>query len=644
VNRFLGLKSTGLRLALIILSSQVCSSLQGQFFLNWFKPKGAPAPRMDIYHVAPPHWYIGFDEPELQIILHAENADLFEIQMQDYSGVEFVSKVNSANRHVCYINLKLSKNALPGTLTFTATPISSTQRYAKPFSFKYELKARASALPPKITSQDVTYLIFPDRFANGDESNDNADVQFHEKVNRKELKYRHGGDIQGITEKLDYLQELGATTLWLNPVQTNDQDKESFHGYAMTDHYEIDPRLGGNTAYLNLSSELQKRKMKLVMDIVPNHVGNNHWMYQFYDTGWFNFRDTFLQTNFRANTAMDPYASSSEKLINTDGAFVMTMPDLNQKNPQMAKYLDQMYLWWVEYARLSGYRVDTYPYVDAAYMNHLCELLEKYYPGFVIYGETWVEQTATQVAFTQNNIKGFEQNKLPGVTDFVLCWAMQSAGNKNYGWLEGLNKVYQILGEDYLYEDPNKNLTFLDNHDLSRIYSVVNQDFNAWKRVQMLLFTLRGMPGIYYGTEILMAGTTEKSDAYVRFDFPGGWKSDPVNKFKSTGRTSQENEAFNYIKTLARYRNSNPVFLNGKTTQFAGKDDTYCYFRYNDKSTIFCVYNQKKDENRVDMRRFKERTQGFTKMKNILTGEIIEIPKYSLDLAPEASYLFELIK
>ena len=261
-------------------------------------------------------------------------------------------------------------------------------------------------------------------------------------------------------------------------------------------------------------------------------------------------KDTYVQTNFRAPTFADPNGAPSEKKINMDGWFVATMPDYNQKNPHIATYLDQLYLWWIEFANLSGYRIDTYPYPDQDYMNHLMELLLKEYPQLTIYGETWVQHTTTQATFVRNNIKGFEKNRLPGVTDFSMCWAFQEACSKPFGWTEGLNRVYITQSEDFLYQDPYKNCTFLDNHDISRFYSIANEDIDAWKRGITLLLTTRGLPCIYYGTEILMTGKTEKSDAYVRFDFPGGWNGDPVNKFIAKGRTSKENDAWKWMQTL----------------------------------------------------------------------------------------------
>lgn len=601
-------------------------------------------PRKDIYQIAPPSWYIGFKDTTLEIILHAENIDLFNIALQPYEGVEFLSVNKSANRHIAYLNLKMSPKTKPGILLFLASSIDKNQyRYIKDFAFTYELKSRNSNLFTPITPSDVTYFIFADRFCNGDKTNDNAMMQYNEPVDRAALKKRHGGDLAGIKSKIHYLKDLGITTLCVNPVQENDQEEESFHGYAITDHYKIDPRFGSNAEYISLNQDMKIHGLKMIMNIIPNHVGNNHWMYNNYDTGWFNFRDSFIQTNSIATTLVDPYVSIQEKSLNCDGAFVKNMPDYNQRNVHIAKYLDQLYLWWIETAGLSGYRIDSYPYPDQNYMNHLCKMILSEYPKFTIYGETLVQTITAQAAFTKNNIKGFEKNQLPGVTDFALCWAIQGAGNKPFGWTDGLNKLYLTLIDDYLYQDPNKNCTFLDNQDLSRIFSVVNEDFNAWKRCQMMLFTLRGLPCIYYGTEILMTGITKESDAYVRFDFTGGWSADEKNKFKTEYRTPKENEAFNFIKTLAKYRQSQKAISEGKMTQFTGINGIYAYARYTENEAVLCIYSQNKEKIDVNMARFTEATKGYTKLKNVLTGEI-RLLTVTMDIDAESSNIYELIK
>jgi glycosidase len=602
-------------------------------------------PRKNVYHIAPPHWYVGFQNPNLEIILHAENIQQFKISLAPYPGVFMDTVKPSANNDVCYIHLNIQPNTAAGILTFNIEPKEKRSKALSSYALNYELKAKRikEQQAPGLTPNDVTYLIFPDRFCNGENDNDNENMQYRVKVDRGGLKSRHGGDLAGVKSKLDYLKELGVTALWLNPVQTNDQPEESFHGYAITDNYEIDPRFGSNKEYIELCGEMKRKGLKMVMDIIPNHVGDKHWMNQYFDTGWFNYKDTYVQTNFRAPTVADPHAAPSERALNVDGWFVPTMPDYNQKNPHIATYLDQLYLWWIEVANISGYRIDTYPYPDQNYMNHLMDVLLSEYPYLTIFGETWVNHTTTQATFVKNNIKGFEKNKLPGVTDFSMCWAFQEACSKPFGWTEGLNRVYITQSEDFLYQDPYKNCTFLDNHDISRFYSIANEDIDAWKRGITLLLTTRGLPCIYYGTEILMTGKTEKSDAYVRFDFPGGWPGDPVNKFTPKGRTSKENEAWKWMQTLNKARVSYPALGIGETTQYSGINGVYTYFRHTNNQRMMIVLSQAETTTDIAMSRFAEMTQGYTKLKNIQTGEVTLI-KEKLTLSPKGSYVFELIK
>ena len=604
----------------------------------------ATPPRKPLYHLAPPSWYIGFKNNNLEIIAHGEEISLYTISMKEYPGVTMVGTSGSANRHIIYIQLKIDASAKPGELEFSANPTNIQDKLRKGFSFNYPLKNRTplAQQAPSVEQKDVTYLILPDRFCNGDADNDRAPVNFNVKRDRAALKGRHGGDIAGIQSKIPYLKDLGITALWLNPVQENDQPEESFHGYAITDNYTIDPRLGSNAEYFALCEALRKENMKMVMDIIPNHIGDKHWMFANYDTGWFNHKDSFVKTNYRAQTVMDPYASPREKSINVDGWFVQTMPDFNQNNPHINAYLKQLYLWWAEAAKLSGYRIDTYPYPDQNFMNDLVGTLLSEFPNLTVFGETWVQTVPTQAAFCKNNIRGFENNTMPGVTDFALTWAIHDACSKPTGWSDGLNKVYQTLSEDFLYADPGKHCTFLDNHDLSRFYSTAGENFDAWKRGISLLFLMRGMPCIYYGTEILMTGKTDVTDANVRFDFPGGWSSDPVNKFTAKGRTAKENEAFNYIRTLAKLRQTNPALNKGKTRQYAAINNTYVLVRYSEKNSIIGLFHQGEKSTQVDLTLYSESFKGFKKMKNIFTGETFAIPE-KLNLDANASAVFELI-
>ena len=601
-------------------------------------------PRKDIYQIAPPSWYIGFKDTSLEIILYAENIDLFNISMLPYEGVTLVSVNRSANRHIAYLNLNISPNTKPGNLSFLAIAIDKNPtRYIKDFGFTYELKNKTANLFTPITAADITYQICTDRFCNGEKSNDNALMQYNEGIDRANAKKRHGGDLAGIKSKIHYLKDLGISSVLIDPVQENDQSDESYLGFGITDHYKIDPRFGNMSDLTSLSQEIKKHGLKMMMEIIPNHIGNNHWMYKNFDTGWFNFRDSFVQTNFRTSTLIDPYGSSLEKKLNCEGSLQISLPDLDQRNVHIAKYLDQLYLWWIETAGISGYRVDAFPYPDQHYMNHLCKLILSEYPKFTFYGETWAQTSGIQAAFTKNNIKGFENNSLNSVTDFVMCGAIQKAATKPQSWIDGTNHVYLTLIDDYLYQDPNKNVTFIDNHKLNRIYSEVNEDFNAWKRSVMLLLTLRGLPTIYYGTEVLMTGSVKDNEANVQNDFPGGWSTDLKNKFKLEDRSTRENEAFNFIKTLSRYRQAQKAISEGKTIQFTGSNGIYTYFRYNDNAVVMCIYSQNKEKTEVNMNIFAEITKGYSKMKNIISGEIIPISN-ALMLEAESSNIFELIK
>lgn len=596
-----------------------------------------------VEHLAPPSWYVGLTEA-LEIILHNTDIESYNVEMKNNSQVVFLGKKSSTNKNICYLKLDLSKTTEEQILTFVCTPkINSKKKKFKPFAFEYKLSHPKQRFgnEPAFSNKDVMYLILPDRFANGNPNNDNSNIQNPDIVSRNTLKARHGGDLEGIIQNLNYIEQQGYTALWLNPVQENDQPRESYHGYAVTDHYKIDPRLGSNQDYLNLCKLAQEKGIKMVMDIMPNHFGLYHWLYQNKDTGWFNEWDSFTRTNYRCYTIYDPYAAKSEKKKNLDGWFDHLMPDVNQRNEHIRNYLDQLYLWWVCTAGLSSYRIDTYTYPNQDYMNHLCDLLLKKFPHLYIFGETWVNGTPTQVAFVRNTIKGFENNKLPGVTDFQFLWAVQNALSKNFDWTEGLNKLYHFLGEDYLYEDASRNCTFLDNHDITRYYTVCGKDLQKWKNGLIWLFTLRGVPCIYYGTEILMEGSTHPTDALVRADFPGGWKEDSVNKFLAKNRNVRETEAFEFIGKLIKLRKTQAALYNGQTVHFAGENGTYVYARVHESQTILVLNNMEKESKKINTNRFADVVKNYTEMQNMLTGEVLPIGSYFM-LPAGISSIWEL--
>lgn len=592
-------------------------------------------------HVAPPHWYCGFSRETLEIIIHAPRASAWVLSMEPYEHVAFSGTSKGAGEDILYLNLNIGRDARPGILNFRVKVPAKNGMQERNWSYNLLPRNRKWQTQQGLNSSDIMYLIMPDRFANGDQANDCPKEVIADICSRDTLKGRHGGDLKGINNHLDYLQDLGITALWLNPVQWNNQPRESYHGYAITDHYRIDPRFGSNDEYLQLMEAMRSRKMKMVMDIIPNHTGNMHWMFQNQDTGWFNAWPEFTRTNYRASTVLDPYADPAERKLNNDGWFDKHMPDLNQRNAHIDRYLTQLYLWWVEYAGLQGYRIDTYAYPDQEFMTRLCQSLLTEYPQLGIFGETWVNGIGTQAWFVQNNIRQTLNSSLPGVTDFQLLWAIQHALTNNFGWNDGLNRIYATLAEDYIYADPYKHCIFLDNHDLSRIYTHLNGNLDKWKMAITLLLTLRGIPCIYYGTEILMEGSTNPTDALVRKDFPGGFPGDSLNKFSDAGRTQKEQEAFEFMRSMAKLRNAEPALQDGKLMQYTGEDGTWVYFRYNRNKTFMIVLNQDAQPKRIATARFSERLQGYNNLRNRITGQQEPVSSY-LMIPPVSATVFEL--
>lgn len=544
-----------------------------------------------VKRIDPSCWWIGMNQPEVELMVHHPGIAACEASF-NYPGVRLVKQDKLGSTDYLFITLKIDTTAKPGKI-----PIQFKGNKKLLFA-NYELKARDLAVRPAsrgLRSSDFIYLIMPDRFANGDYSNDVVAGTREAAINRDSMYWRHGGDIQGVIEKLDYLQDLGVTTVWLNPVQENDQPKTSYHGYAITDHYKIDPRLGTNELYKKLGDELHRRQMKLVMDIVPNHIGNCHWWYKnLPDSLWVNWWPSFTRTNYRAPLMLDPYASQREKNLFSKGWFDTHMPDLNQAEPHLARYLTQSYIWWVEYAGVDDFRIDTYSYPDQTYMRDLSAALLREYPGMNMFGEIWEHSVPIQSFFAGKTAarKDFD-TRLPSVIDFQIYKAINEGLTKSYSWTDGIAKLYYTLAEDYMYNQPLRNVNFLDNHDLSRFFSVVGEDERKFRMGVALLMTLRGIPSIYYGTEILMKGFSNP-DGLVRSDFEGGWKADNQDRFTELGRNDAENRAFTFLRQLANWRKQTPAVQNGKTLQFIPEQGLYVFFRYDSKSRIMVVINTEK--------------------------------------------------
>ncbi|BAP30835.1 alpha amylase [Chryseobacterium sp. StRB126] len=595
--------------------------------------------------VEPAFWWKGMKNPELQILVYGKGIANNKISLSDGVQIKNVQKVENPN----YVFITINTNEI-NVPKFSINIENDKKNLG---SYTYELKPRNSGAADResYTSKDVMYLIMPDRFANGNEKNDSV-PELTEKADRTLPNGRHGGDLQGIINNLDYIQNLGATAVWLTPVNEDNEKVYSYHGYAQTDLYKIDARYGTNEDYKKLSQELNKRNMKLVMDYVTNHWGISHWMIKDLPTKdwihWFKEgEDGFKRSNYKTSTQFDPNASDIDKKYALDGWFDKTMPDLNQKNPLVLKYLTQNAIWWIEYAELGGFRVDTYPYNDKEAMAKWAKAITDEYPKFNIVGESWL-YTAGQISAWQKNSKtgeaaGYNSN-LPSVMDFMLFGDMPKAFKEKEGWNTGMIKLYDSFSSDFLYPDINNVMVFFENHDTERWNEIFNADPNVYKMGLTLISTVRGIPQIYYGSEVGMRGNKEKGgDADIRRDFPGGWKSDKQNAFNPTTQTPEQKEFYQFTRKLLNWRKGKEVIHTGKTKNFVPKDGVFTYFRYNDKESVMVVINNNKNDHTLDLKYFEESLKGFSKGKEVISGKEFSLQN-TLTIPAKTPLIIELEK
>ncbi|MES2797431.1 MAG: alpha-amylase family glycosyl hydrolase, partial [Bacteroidota bacterium] len=536
-----------------------------------------------IKRVEPTNWYVGMKNPKLQLIIYGQNIGDAFVKI-DYQGVNLVKTHSVENPNYLFVDLEIGSNAKPGQFSILLDKVIYVPKGKKKtlvpkpihLAHTYELKAR-TAQPKNVNSSDFIYLILPDRFSNADPTNDKFSGMADTLSDRKNPFLRHGGDLQGITNHLDYIKELGVTTLWLNPVIENDQPltneggnmRSAYHGYGFTDHYNIDRRLGGNKAYLEMIQAAHNKGLKVIQDAVYNHAGKNHWFLKDMPMkNWLNQWEKYTNTSYREEPRIDPYVSKIDKDEMLNGWFVPFLPDLNQKNDFVVNYLIQHALWTMEYFNIDGWRIDTYQYNDPEFMSKCNEALYAEYPGMFITAENSVHNALTQAYYTYNNLNLPFVGNVSSANDFTLAEAIIQALNEKSDWGRGFNKIYSTLAQDILYKYPEKNMTFLDNHDHDRFFSQIGEDMDRYKMGITLLLTTRGVPQLYYGTENLTKNFKNPSDAEVRKDFEGGWSDDTVNKFTPTGRTEKENEAFNFVKKLANYRKNTPALHSGMLLQF----------------------------------------------------------------------------
>lgn len=587
--------------------------------------------------IEPPFWWSGMNSPKLQLMVHGDNIR-DAVPSIDYAGVtiDSIARLDSKNYQFLYLNV--SPQAQPGTMTIVF------KNGKKSVKVPYELKKRDGIMPDAFSSEDVLYLIMPDRFADGNSDNNTLkELNFPVSVDRNDPNARHGGDLKGIENNLDYIESLGVTAIWLNPVLENDMPGGAYHGYATTDYYRVDPRFGTNDEYRNLIAESHKRGIKVVMDMIFNHSGSSHpWIDDLPSKDWLNYPDGDKLTNFRLSTINDPYASDYDRTRSVKGWFVPSMPDLNQENPHMMRYLIQNSIWWIEYSKIDGIRMDTYPYADMAPMAQWIADVQKEYPGYNIVGEAWYGDVAG-TAYWQRGSRLNKQGdpNLPTVMDFpTMIIATQAFHENTLEYGQGLNKIYNRLSLDYLYENPKNVLTFLDNHDTDRFLLTEPQNLGSWKQGVAFLLTTRGIPQIYYGTELLMHGDKKKTDGDVRKDVPGGFPGDTINAFSKEGRTALQNEAIDFLSKVATWRKGNKVISEGTLKHFMPENGMYVYERRLGDKRAVVIMNGTDRQLSVDMSIYKEILPTGSTFKDVITGEEFTITP-EIHFAPRALYILE---
>jgi glycosidase len=605
-----------------------------------------------IQRIDPTNWWVGMKNPELQLLVYGKDLKGSAVSVS-YPGVVIRQVYEVENPNYLFVDLYIAPEARAGTFNLELSKTVQVKRGKKmvtetaKITRPYELKVRDKK-PQAVTSKDLIYLVLPDRFSNGDASNDKFADMADTAADRANPFLRHGGDLLGIQNHLDYFTDLGVTTLWLNPVIENDQPqtneggamRSAYHGYGFTDQYAVDKRLGGNAAYKSLIDAAHAKGLKIVQDAVYNHVGINHWFLRDQPMkNWLNQWETYTNTSYRDDAVIDlVHGNKSDFNVQQNGWFVPFLPDLNQHNPFVANYLIQHALWTMEFFGIDGWRVDTYQYNDLEFMNRCNAALQAEYPDIFITAENAVKTTVSQAFFVRNNLYVPFKSNCPSPNDFVFYYTVNDALNEKFDWDHGFNRLPVMLAQDMLYENPDLNMTFLDNHDQNRFFSVVGEDMNKYKQGIAILFTLRGVPQLYYGTEVLMKNFKDPSDAEVRRDFPGGWPGDKENKFVAAGRTAKENEAYNFVKKLAQYRKKSAALQTGKLTQFLPKDGIYVYFRHMENQSMMVILSQNEKAQTLDTARFSEMLGGFTKGKNVLDDKAlndlkqIQVPAMSVQV------------
>jgi len=592
-----------------------------------------------IKHLEPAFWWTGMEHKQLQILVHGDQISELSPNFS-YPNLELDSVVRTSNPNYLFLYLSLNEATSAGSFDL----IFKKGKKEK-LRYTFELKERRENSSERIgfNTTDAMYLITPDRFANAIPENDEVDNLFEGK-DREDPYGRHGGDIQGIIDHLDYIQEMGFTAIWLNPVLENNHKRSSYHGYSTTDYYKTDERFGSNADYVRLSEEASKRGIKLIMDQIMNHCGLDHWWTEDMPTeDWYHYASDVKITNHRRTTLHDPYAANSDRELFEEGWFVQSMPDLNQSNRLLADYLIQNSIWWVEYADLGGIRHDTHPYSGKEFMaEYACRIMQEY-PNFNIVGEEWSPNPAVLAKWQngKSNPDGY-QSCLPSLMDFPLHIALLNALRDKESWDKGFINLYEMLSNDFMYPNPSNLVIFPDNHDMQRFYTEINNDFDLFKTAMIYVASINRIPQIFYGTEYLATSPGEKNDGRIRSDFPGGWKGDTINAFTGVGLSEQQLKAQNLTRKLFNWRKENAVIHSGNLKHFAPENGIYVFFRYNKDKTVMVILNKNKERTTLNTDRFKEIISEYSTGKDVITDHKYKLNK--LELPARTSLLLELSK
>lgn len=590
-------------------------SLHSLLVILYFYCFSLSAQEATIDKVEPPSWWTQMKSSHLQLMISGKNLSGYQAS-SDSKFIKVIGTQSLDNPNYLFIDLQITSRAEPASYRFELTHNSKTKLF-----FEYQLAARKPNSSSRLgfNPSDVIYLITPDRFVNGDKSNDEV-ISLAEGVNRQHEGGRYGGDIQGVINSLDYIGDMGFTQIWLNPVLQNAQEKYSYHGYSTTDYYKVDARYGDNLVYQKLSKQARDKGIGLIKDIILNHIGSGHpWMNNLPSKDWINHQAKFNPTTHKREALHDPHGTDEDRKGFADGWFVPTMPDLNQKNPFLATYLIQNSIWWVEFADLSGIRLDTYSYPDKAFLAEYTQRLMQEYPNFNIVGEEWTLNPSIIAYWQKAKIRHDDyQSQLPSLMDFPLQNSLVKGLLEDESWSDGLQKLYATLASDFVYADPYNLVIFPDNHDMSRIHTQLEHNLALTKMAMAFFATTRGIPQFFYGAEVLMANPDSDAHGVIRGEFPGGWSDHKVNAITGVGLTQQQKSMQKYIRKLLNWRKNTSALHQGKLTHYAPRGGVYVYFRHNEKSKVMVVLNKNNKKTYLDPEHYPSMINKAEKAINVL--------------------------